>query len=415
VYFQPTVQIANAVAQLTAVSQTALRTLPVGTTPPLIIQFNASSVPILQLGLSGQGLSEQALNDIGLNFIRTQLATVEGAQIPYPYGGKQRQVQVDINLQALQAKGLSPSDVVNAVSAQNLILPAGTTKIDRFEYEVETNSAPTTIAGLNDLPIRSVNGAMVYIHDVAHVRDGFPPQTNIVRVDGQRASLLIIQKTGSASTLDIIKDVFAKLPLIASQLPPQLKITPLSDQSIFVRGAITGVVREAIIAACLTAIMILVFLGSWRSTLIIAVSIPLSIICSLLMLHALGETINIMTLGGLALAVGILVDDATVEIENINRNLEKARRSSRPFSTAPRRSPFRLSSRRCRSASSSCRCSSSPAWPNTSSCRWQRRSSSPCSPPTCCRERLSRRWRNTCSRSTTKSRRKRKRKAAIRW
>jgi len=325
VYFQPKVQIANAVAQLTAVSQTALRTLPQGTTPPLIIQFNASSVPILQLGLSGQGLSEQQLNDFGLNFIRTQLATVEGAQIPYPYGGKQRQVQVDINVQALQAKGLSPADVVNAVSAQNLILPAGTAKIDRFEYEVETNSAPTTIAGLNDLPIRQVNGAMVYIHDVAHVRDGFPPQTNIVRVDGQRASLLTIQKTGSASTLDIIKGIFDKLPLIASQLPPQLKITPLSDQSIFVRGAITGVVREAIIAACLTAIMILVFLGSWRSTLIIAVSIPLAIICSLITLSALGETINIMTLGGLALAVGILVDDATVEIENINRNLEEGK------------------------------------------------------------------------------------------
>jgi len=325
VYFQPTVQIANAVAQLTAVSQTALRTLPVGTTPPLVIQFNASSVPILQLGLSGQGLTEQQLNDFGLNFIRTQLATVEGAQIPYPYGGKQRQVQVDINLQALQAKGLSPSDVVNAVSAQNLILPAGTAKIAQFEYQLESNSAPTTIAGLNDLPIRQVNGAMVYIHDVAHVRDGFPPQTNIVRVDGQRASLITIQKTGSASTLDIIKGIFDKLPLIKSQLPPQLVITPLSDQSIFVRGAITGVVREAIIAACLTAIMILVFLGSWRSTLIIAVSIPLSIICSLLMLGALGETINIMTLGGLALAVGILVDDATVEIENINRNLEEGK------------------------------------------------------------------------------------------
>ncbi len=325
VYFQPHVQIGNAVAQLTAVSQTALRTLPQGTTPPLIIQYSASSVPILQLGLSGQGLSEQQLNDFGLNFIRTQLATVEGASIPYPYGGKQRQVQVDINLQALQAKGLSPSDVVNAVSAQNLILPSGTTKIDRFEYQIETNSAPSTIAGLNDLPIRSVNGAMVYIHDVAHVRDGFPPQTNIVRVDGQRASLLTIQKTGSASTLDIIKNIYEKLPVIASQLPPQLKITPLSDQSVFVRGAISGVVREAIIAACLTAIMILVFLGSWRSTLIIAVSIPLSIICSLLALGALGETINIMTLGGLALAVGILVDDATVEIENINRNLEEGK------------------------------------------------------------------------------------------
>jgi multidrug efflux pump subunit AcrB len=325
VYFQPTVNVASAVAQLTAVSQTTLRTLPIGTTPPLVIQYNASSVPILQLGLSGTGLNEQQLNDFGLNFIRTQLATVEGAQIPYPYGGKQRQVQVDINLQALQAKGLSPTDVVNAVSAQNLILPSGTAKIGQFEYQVETNSAPSTIAGLNDLPIRAVNGAMVYIHDVAHVRDGFPPQTNIVRVDGQRASLITIQKTGSASTLDIIKGVFEKLPIIKSQLPPNLVITPLSDQSIFVRGAIGGVAREALIAACLTAIMILVFLGSWRSTLIIAVSIPLSILCSLLMLSALGETINIMTLGGLALAVGILVDDATVEIENINRNLEEGK------------------------------------------------------------------------------------------
>ena len=325
IFFQPHVQIGTAVAQVTAIAQTQLRQLPQGTVPPLIIQYSASSVPILQLGLSGQGLSEQQLNDFGLNFIRTQLATVEGASIPYPYGGKQRQVQVDINLQALQAKGLSPTDVVNAIGVQNLILPSGTTKIDRFEYELETNSAPTTIAGLNDLPIRSVNGAMVYIHDVAHVRDGFPPQTNIVRVDGQRASLITIQKTGSSSTLDIIKNIFGKLPLIASQLPPQLKITPLADQSIFVRGAITGVAREAVIAACLTAIMILVFLGSWRSTLIIAVSIPLSIICSLLVLGALGETINIMTLGGLALAVGILVDDATVEIENINRNLEEGK------------------------------------------------------------------------------------------
>jgi multidrug efflux pump subunit AcrB len=325
IFFQPRVQIATAVAQVTAASQTQLRFLPAGTTPPLIIQYSASSVPILQLGLSGNGLSEQQLNDFGLNFIRTQLATVEGASIPYPYGGKQRQVQVDINLQSLQAKGLSPADVVGAISAQNLILPSGTTKVDRFEYQVETNSAPSTIQGLNDLPIRSINGAMVYIHDVANVRDGFPPQTNIVRVDGQRASLITIQKTGSASTLDIIKNIFQKLPVIASQLPPQLKITPLADQSIFVRGAISGVVREAIIAACLTAVMILVFLGSWRSTLIIAVSIPLSIICSLILLSALGETINIMTLGGLALAVGILVDDATVEIENINRNLEEGK------------------------------------------------------------------------------------------
>ncbi len=325
IYFQPKVNVASAVAQVTAVAQTQLRQLPQGTTPPLVIQYSASSVPILQLGLSGEGLSEQQLNDFGLNNIRTALATVEGASIPYPYGGKQRQVQVDLNLQALQSKGLSPADVVNAISVQNLILPSGTAKVGRFEYTLETNSAPTTIQGLNDLPIRTVNGATVYIHDVAHVRDGFPPQTNIVRVDGQRASLLTIQKTGNSSTLDIIKSIREKLPVISSQLPSQLKITPLSDQSLFVRSAISGVVREGIIAACLTGIMILVFLGSWRSTLIIAVSIPLSILCSIILLSALGETINIMTLGGLALAVGILVDDATVEIENINRNLEEGK------------------------------------------------------------------------------------------
>ena len=325
VYFQPKVTVATAIAQITAVSQTQLRQLPQGTTPPLIITYTASSVPILQLGLSGQGLSEQQLNDFGLNFIRTQFATVEGAESPYPYGGKQRQVQVDLNMQALQARGLSPSDVVNAIGVQNLILPSGTVKVGSFEYQLATNSAPSTIAALNDLPIKSVNGAIVYIHDVAHVRDGFPPQTNIVRVDGQRASLMSVLKNGNVSTLDVISKIRALLPLIASQLPPQLRITPLSDQSIFVRGAIGGVVREGIIAGCLTAVMILVFLGSWRSTLIIAVSIPLSILVSLIMLGALGETINIMTLGGLALAVGILVDDATVEIENINRNLEEGK------------------------------------------------------------------------------------------
>ncbi len=323
VYFQPQVTISAAVAQLTAISQTQLRQLPPGTTPPLIIQYSASSVPILQLGLSGQGLSEQQLNDIGLNFVRSRLSSVEGASIPYPYGGKQRQVQVDINTEALQARGLSPNDVVNAISAQNLILPSGTAKIGVFEYELDTNSAPKTIEALNNLPIKAVNGAMVYVHDVAHVRDGYPPQTNIVRVDGQRASLLTIQKTGSASTLDIIQSIRGRLPLILASLPPALRITPLSDQSVFVRGAISGVVREAIIAACLTGIMILLFLGSWRSTLIIAISIPLSILTSIITLSALGETINIMTLGGLALAVGILVDDATVEIENVNRNLEE--------------------------------------------------------------------------------------------
>jgi multidrug efflux pump subunit AcrB len=325
IYFQPTVNIGNAIAQVTAISQTQLRQLPSGTTPPLIITYSASSVPILQLGLSGQGLSEQQLGDFGLNFIRTQLVTIEGAAVPYPYGGKQRQVQFDLDMTALQAKGLSPQDVVTAVSQQNLILPSGTLKVGGYEYQVGTNSAPLTIQGLNDFPIKQVNGAMVYVRDVAHARDGFPPQTNIVRVNGQRASLITILKNGHESTLNIIENVYKKLPELATQLPPALKMTPLSDQSVYVRGAISGVVREGLIAACLTGFMILVFLGSWRSTVIIAVSIPLAIIVSLICLSALGETINIMTLGGLALAVGILVDDATVEIENINRNLEEGK------------------------------------------------------------------------------------------
>ncbi len=325
VYFQPSVNISQAVAQITAVAQTSLRQYPQGTNPPLVIQYSASSVPVLQLGLSGNGLTEQQLFDFGSNFIRTQLATVEGASMPFPYGGKQRQVQVDIDTQKLQAYGLSAADVVNAISAQNIILPAGDVKIGHLDYQVESNSAPDSIAALNDLPIRTVNGATLYVHDVGNVRDGFPPQTNIVRVDGQRAALMSVMKTGNASTLSIISNIKADLPHILDQLQPiapTLQIKPIADQSIFVKAAISGVVREAIIAACLTAVMILIFLGNWRSTVIIAVSIPLSILCSLLMLSALGETINIMTLGGLALAVGILVDDATVEIENINRNLE---------------------------------------------------------------------------------------------
>ena len=325
IFFRPTVNISQAVAQVTAISQTQLRQYPQGTTPPLVIQYSASSVPVLQLGLSGEGLSEQQLYDFGTNFIRTQLSTVQGASMPFPYGGKQRQVQVDINTQQLQAYGLSASDVVSAVGSQNIILPAGDVKMGHIDYQIETNSAPDSIAALNNLPIKTVNGATVYIHDVGNVRDGFPPQTNIVRVDGQRAALMTIQKTGNSSTLDIISNVRAQLPAISAQLPAALKIQPISDQSVFVRAAISGVVREALIAACLTAAMILIFLGSWRSTVIIAVSIPLSVICSLLMLAALGETINIMTLGGLALAVGILVDDATVEIENINRNLEEGK------------------------------------------------------------------------------------------
>ncbi|QHN05094.1 efflux RND transporter permease subunit [Granulicella sp. WH15] len=325
IFFRPSVEISQAVAQVTSTAQTSLRQDPVGTTPPLVIQYSASSVPVLQLGLSGKGLSEQQLNDFGMNFIRTQLATVQGASVPYPYGGKTRQVQVDINTAKLQAYGLSPSDIVNAVNAQNIILPAGDIKMGHLDYQVETNSAPTSIVALNNLPIKTQNGSTIYMRDVGNVRDGFPPQTNVVRVDGQRASLITIQKTGKSSTLDIIANVRAQLPLIAAQLPESLRMKPISDQSVFVRSAISGVVREALIAACLTAAMILLFLGSWRSTVIIAVSIPLSVICSLLMLAALGETINIMTLGGLALAVGILVDDATVEIENINRNLEEGK------------------------------------------------------------------------------------------
>lgn len=325
IFFRPSVNISQAVAQVTAISQTQLRQYPPGTTPPLVIQYSASSVPILQLGLSGDGLSEQQLNDLGLNFIRTQLSTVQGASMPFPYGGKQRQIQVDVDTQKLQAYGLSFADIVNTIGSQNVIIPAGDVKMGHIDYQVETNSAPESIAALNDLPIKTVNGATIYIKDIGNVRDGFPPQTNIVRVDGQRASLMTLQKTGNASTLDIISNVRAQLPFIRAQLPPALKIQPISDQSIFVRGAISGVVREALIAACLTAAMILIFLGSWRSTIIIAVSIPLSVICSLLILAALGETINIMTLGGLALAVGILVDDATVEIENINRNLEEGK------------------------------------------------------------------------------------------
>ena len=322
IFFQPNVNIANAVAQVTAICQVQLRQLPPGSNPPFIIQYNASSVPVLQLGLSGQGLNEQQLFDLGQNTIRTQLATIEGAQTPFPYGGKQRQIQVDIDPHALQAKGLSPSDVVSAINTQNLIAPSGTIKIDRFEYEVETNSAPGVVNELNDLPIRAVNGTVIYIRDVAHVRDGNPPQTNIVRINGDRGVVMNVLKTGQASTLDIIKGVRDKIESIKGQLPPQMKISALSDQSIFVRGAISGVAREGIIAACLTATMVLIFLGSLRSTLIIAVSIPLSILFSLCCLYALGETVNIMTLGGMALAVGILVDDATVEIENINRNLE---------------------------------------------------------------------------------------------
>jgi CzcA family heavy metal efflux pump len=325
VFFQPGVQISIAVAQVTAIAQSSVHSMPPGTNPPFIIQYNASTVPILQLALSGQGLTEQQLGDLGQNFVRVGLITVPGVAIPYPYGGKQRQIQVDLNTQAMQAKGLSPLDVVNAVDNQNLILPAGTAKIGSYEYQVDMNGAPQTIQELNDLPIKQAGNSTIYIHDVANVRDGFPPQTNIVRVDGERSALISVLKSGDVSTLDIIANVKKMLPKIEAGLPPQLKIEPLSDQSIFVKASINGVIREGAIAACLTGLMILIFLGSWRSTLIIAVSIPLSVLTSIIVMSALGETINIMTLGGLALAVGILVDDATVAIENINRNLDQGK------------------------------------------------------------------------------------------
>jgi multidrug efflux pump subunit AcrB len=322
IFMQPGAKVELAVAQITAVSQSVLRQAPPGTTPPFIIQYNASSVPVIQLALSGAGLSEQQLFDIGVNFLRPQLATVQGAALPWPYGGKQPQIQVDLDPAALQAKGLSPNDVVSAISLQNLILPGGTSKIGSFEYDVDLNASPTRIDELNDLPIKNVGATPIYVRDVAHVRNGYPPQTNIARVDGQRAALMIVQKVGNASTLDVISKIKDAVARTAPSLPASLNIKPLADQSLFVRASIQGVLREAVIAACLTALMILVFLGSWRSTIIIAVSIPLSILSSIIALSALGETINIMTLGGLALAVGILVDDATVAIENINAHLE---------------------------------------------------------------------------------------------
>ncbi len=325
VFFQPGVKIEMALAQVTAIAQSMLRSMPPGTTPPFILSYNASTVPILQLALSSERLSEQELFDLGSNFVRVQLATVQGASIPLPYGGKQAQIQVDLNLPALQSRGLAPLDVVNAVSAQNLILPAGTSKIGSIEYDVSLNASPTKVEELNDLPIRVVGGSPVYIRDVAHVRNGFPPQTNIVRVDARRATLLSVLKSGTASTLDIIARVKQALPHIQAGLPSDLQVRQLADQSVFVRASISGVVREAVTAAGLTALLVLVLLGSWRSTVIVAVSIPLSILVSIIVLSATGETINIMTLGGLALAVGILVDDGTVAIENINWNLEQGK------------------------------------------------------------------------------------------
>ncbi|MBR8293207.1 efflux RND transporter permease subunit [Burkholderia cenocepacia] len=321
VFLQPGANVQTAIAQTVSSAQAIVRQMPQGATPPLVITYSASSIPVIQLGLSSQTLSEQSLADIALNFLRPQLITVPGVQIPFPYGGRTRVVAIDLDPQALQAKGLTPADIVNAVNAQNLVLPTGTAKMGQTEYRIDTNASADTVADISNLPVQTINGATTYLREVAAVRDGFAPQTNVVRQNGQRGVLISILKSGDASTLKVVSDLKALLPKVIPTLPEGLTITPLFDQSVFVNAAVQGVIHEALIAAVLTAMMILLFLGNWRSTLIIAISIPLSIFTSLIALSALGETINIMTLGGLALAVGILVDDATVTIENIERHL----------------------------------------------------------------------------------------------
>jgi len=323
IFLQPHASLDTANAQVTAISQTILRQLPPGTLPPIIINYSASSVPILQLGLSGKGLSEQRLNDLGQNFLRTQLVTVPGAVVPYAYGGKQRQVMINLIPQLMQAKSVSPTDVLNAVTNQNLVLPSGTVKIGQFEYDTSTNASPRTVKELNELPIKVIGNTVIYLRDVATVSDGYAPQTNIVRQDGRRGVLMSVLKAGTASTIDVVNGIRQTLVRAVQTLPPNFNIKALSDQSIFVKSAVSGVVREAVLATVLTAAMILLFLGTWRSTLIIAVSIPVSILSSVIAFSAVGQTINVMTLGGLALAVGILVDDATVTIENIERHLEE--------------------------------------------------------------------------------------------
>ncbi|HZW76641.1 MAG TPA: efflux RND transporter permease subunit, partial [Caldimonas sp.] len=321
VFFQPNANIQTAIAQVVAIEQTQLRQLPPGITPPLIIKYSASSIPVIQIGMGSQSLPEQTVFDAAINILRPQLITIPGIAIPYPYGGKNRLISVDLDMQALQARGLAPADVVNAVNLQNLILPSGTAKFGDIEYAVRMNGSPEAIAGLNDLPVKTSGGTTTYLRDVAYVRDGFSPQTNIVRKDGARGVLLSVLKNGGASTLDIVANLKELLPKVQPLLPGDVKVTPLFDQSVFVKAAVQGVVSEALIAAALTAAMVLLFLGNWRSTAIIALTIPLSILASILVLQMLGETLNLMTLGGLALSVGILVDQAIVTIENIERHL----------------------------------------------------------------------------------------------
>src|SRR5437868_5547063 len=321
IYFYPGAPIAEAEAQVTATCQTLLKIMPPGITPPYIVRYSATSVPIVQIAVSSDTLTEQQILDYCANFVIQQLGTVQGARVPQPWGGKQRQVMVNLDQDALFAYGLSPSDVATAIGAQNLIIPAGTAKIGSMEYNVKINSSPDVIESFNDIPIRTVNGIPIYIKNVAHVADGFAVQTNVVRRDGRRAVLMTILKGEGASTISVVNQVRAALPGIQAQLPPEVKMEPLFDQSVFVQAAVDGVLKEGAIAAGLTALMILLFLGSWRSTLIVATSIPLSLLTSIILLWALGYSLNTMTLGGLALAVGMLVDDATVEIENVHRNL----------------------------------------------------------------------------------------------
>src|ERR1700692_1956575 len=321
VYFHPNVKIDMAVAQVTATMQTALRQMPPGMFPANVLKYDAASVPVLQLGLSSKTLREQEIFDLGNNFIRTPLGTVQGASVSYPFGGKARSVMVDLNLDELYAKQLGPIDVSNALNLQNLVLPAGTAKLAGTEYQIKVNSSPIVLDELNNLPIKTVNGATVYMKDVAQVRDGFSVQNNIVRTNGSRGVLMTITRTGKTSRVAVVNSVKAALPKVLATIPPELQVVTLADQSVFVRASIQGVVREALIAGALTGMMILLFLGSWRSTLIVCISIPLSILASLCVLNLLGQTVNVMTLGGLALAVGILVDDATVAIENIHRNI----------------------------------------------------------------------------------------------
>jgi multidrug efflux pump subunit AcrB len=373
IFFHPSVNIATANAQVTAIAQSLLKQMPAGTTPPLILNYSASTVPIIQLALSGKGLTEQNLTDLGINFVRPRLITVQGAGIPWPFGGKTPQVMFDLDTAALQSRGLTGLDVAKALAAQNLITPVGSEKIGNYEYNVNLNSAPSDISELGDLPIKNVGGAMVYMHDVAQVHNGNAVQTNIVHVDGNRSVLLSVFKNGSTSTLDIVSGIKKMLAIIKPSLPDALEIKPIGDQSIFVRAAISGVIREGVIAAALTSLMILLFLGSARSTLIVATSIPLSILGSIAALSAIGETLNIMTLGGLALAVGILVDEATVTIESINYHLEQGKDVEKAILDGASQIVVpAFVSRCCVSASCSFRCSSSTAWRASCSCPWRR-------------------------------------------